>query len=120
MPTAQINARIDKDIKTNGDVAFAAIDCSPTQAIRALWGFASRNRQNKAALRDIIDTLEGKESIENCTMQAEERVKTAERGPCIIKNALREIGATTTSEDLSYDKLLDQAYLDKWEQRGLS
>ena len=119
MPTAQINARIDADKKTLGDLALAEIGCAPTRAVRALWDFAGKNRGNTAVLHDMLETLEGASSL-NSDCKLESRVRLAESGPSIYSDALAELGidrAAVSPED-SYDDLLEQAYIDKMAERG--
>lgn len=54
MPSAQINVRLDSDLKHRGDAALAEIDVSPSDAVRALWGAMAEHGKAATALRDAL------------------------------------------------------------------
>ena len=115
MPTAQINARIDSEVKRNGDRAFAEIGYSPTHVIRAMWDFAGRNRGNKEALRSVMSRIEGTDSTEDDELA--KRICLAEEGPKIFTKALANLGIKNASdtEEVPYEELLAQAYDEKYQ-----
>lgn len=116
MATAQINARIDADVKAAGDAAFAYAGYTPTQAIRALWEFGARNLHDPKKLRSFLDQLENDRSP-GTTM--EDIVKEVEEGPLIYERALREMGIYTMEPcDTPYEELLEQALAEKMIERG--
>ena len=49
--TVQVNARMSRQLRNEGDAALARIGLSPTQAIRALWEKASRLGERSRASR---------------------------------------------------------------------
>lgn len=115
----QINARIDVDVKVAGDAAFANAGYTPTQAIRAFWGFAAKNVHNREKVSALLETIEDKDdSPRKRTM--EEIREEVERGPRIIEQALREMGIENPSPPTkTYEELREEAYLEKWAERGL-
>ena len=64
MPVAidavQMNTRIDRTLKREGDAALAAAGFTPSQAVRALWENAVRMRREPESLRNF---LTGKEPL---------------------------------------------------------
>ena len=58
MPVAidavQMNTRIDRTLKREGDAALAAAGFTPSQAVRALWEIAVRMRREPESLRDYL------------------------------------------------------------------
>ena len=120
MSTAQINARIDSAVKESGDRALANAGYSPTRAIRALWEFAGKNGHDAKRLRDLLAELEGNSSGSDIDAEAYRRMELAKNGPRIIERALEEMGIENHEPSgLSYDELREQAYLEKWTERGL-
>lgn len=56
---AQMNTRIEADLKRQGDAALARAGYSPSQAVRALWSFAARNAHAPSDVADMLRTLDG-------------------------------------------------------------
>ena len=54
MDAVQMNVRIDRELKREGDAALATIGYTPSQAVRALWENAVRLRRNPDALRNYL------------------------------------------------------------------
>lgn len=120
MATAQINARIDADVKARGDQALSSIGYSPTRIIRAVWEFAGRNANNRKTLREWVESLESEEA--KAQRDAEQKAweeKLAE-GPRIIERAYREMGIEHPRPlDISDEELLYEAHMEKMIERGL-
>ena len=124
MATAQINARIDANVKALGDQALLSIGYSPTRIIRAVWEFAGRNASNREALRAWVDSLEDEMTIAQRDAKIEAWEKKIAEGPLIIERTLREMGIehytpTDFSDEDAYDDLLEEALLEKQMERGL-
>ena len=120
MTTAQINARIDSNLKESGDRSLASVGYTPTKAIRRLWEFASRNAHDRRKLRALFDELEGGQSQTASADAAQQRMERVKEGPLIFERALQEMGIEDHAmSGLSEDELLAQAYQEKWEERGL-
>ena len=55
MPNAQMNFRIDAELKRRGDERFARFGCTPSEAMRRLYEVAARyDDESEAALRAVI------------------------------------------------------------------
>ena len=57
MGSVQMNVRIDRALKASGDSVFQEAGITPSEAIRRLWGFASRNRANRQAVTALMESL---------------------------------------------------------------
>ena len=57
MDSVQMNVRIDRALKSSGDSVFQEVGITPTEAIRRLWSFASRNRANRQAVASLMESL---------------------------------------------------------------
>ncbi len=91
--TAQINARIDPQLKSKGDAALASAGFTPTQAVRFLWEFASLHASSP---EDIVSFLRpGQKGIaaKNRAAQKEELLRIAEEKAGLFECRLKEAGA---------------------------
>ena len=122
MATAQINARIDAQLKTAGNQALSQAGYSPTQAIRLLWSYAAEHWHDIAAIEKLFDLLKG-EADSSLNGQASLRVRRAQEGPLIFEDACAEMGisehAINVISKLADEDLLEQAHLNKLEEREL-
>lgn len=64
MESVQMNVRIDRALKTSGDSVFSEVGITPTEAIRRLWSFASRNRSNRQAVSGLMESLRDPDVIQ--------------------------------------------------------
>lgn len=55
MASMQMNVRIDEELKSQGDAVFAKLGYSPTQVIRAVWGFAASKQNDLEAVEKVLD-----------------------------------------------------------------
>ncbi|MBQ9043621.1 MAG: translation repressor RelB [Eggerthellaceae bacterium] len=91
MAAVQMNTRIDKTLKEQGDASFAEFGYSPSEAVRLVWGFAARNRHNHRVMAEFIDTLDdSKEVAARAEKQA--RIDAILRGPALIQQFFEERG----------------------------
>lgn len=52
--TAQINVRLDRDLKQRGDAALAEMGISPSDAVRALWAKAAMRGKSLEAVKKLL------------------------------------------------------------------
>lgn len=83
-PVAQINVRIDRDLKAEGDAVLAEAGMSPTSIVRSLW---TKLAQRGTALDDVVAALD-----------AEGRVTTEEQAAIDAKMAVVERSARRRDE----------------------
>ncbi len=114
--TAQINVRIDADLKGRGDVALAAAGLTPSQAVRALWELAdSRAAEPEFILRAIMPGRV-------CTAEGERAARLRRReeafscGSRIVEDAYRAAGLSwpACENTLSYGELKERAYEERY------
>ena len=118
MTPVQMNVRIDRDLKREGDQAFAEIGYTPTEVVREVWGFASRNRHKRRVLADMVNAL--KDPHELAEENAAEQRRLAEfkellgKGRRQIEKICEQGGIELSSlaplGDGGYDALLSDAY----------
>ena len=119
--TSQVNARIDSTLKESGDRALASIGYTPTRAVRVLWDFCSKTAHDKKRLKSTFDLLEGANSETEQDDEVQMRIELVKEGPRIFERALEEMGVTCMEPSgLTDVELLEQAYRDKWVERGLT
>ncbi len=111
-PTAQINARIDPELKKRGDAALSAAGISPTEAVRALWKLVSDNdSQSDAALAALFPDRFGPDEseLDDARLKKTAAIKS---GPDIVKDAYRSAGLPWPPEAaaLSSGESIDAAY----------
>ena len=120
MVASQVNVRLDSALKRSGDQALSSIGYTPTRAVRALWTFCGNAAHDTKKLRAIFALLEGGEAENGTQDETRMKMKRVEEGPLIFENALREMGVEDLAPSgLSDEELLEQAYRDKWAERGL-
>ena len=111
--TAQINARIDPELKARGDEALAAAGLSPTQAIRALWELAARNADRPDAIGSALCPDRDRKTDAARESRRAARLAAAQRGPTIVAQAYPAIGIQShdaPAPELSYDELKELAH----------
>ena len=122
MATAQINARINAQIKTAGDRALSQAGYSPTQAIRLLWNYAAEHWHDISAIQSLFELLKGETDV-TADNETTKRVHRAQEGPSIFDAACAEMGiserALAVLSKRSDEELLELAYLGKLEEREL-
>lgn len=115
--TAQINARIDGDLKAAGDRALARAGYTTTGAIRALWERFASLADDPEKISEIIEPNEAKM---DAASTSHVRGK-ARDGADIFSDALGDLGIQVTAPERepSYDELRERALLERLEERGL-
>lgn len=112
----QMNTRISKQLKSDGDAALALIGLSPSQAVRALWEKAARRgeelEQIRAFLkeegRDESDTVSKKQkSMQEFWKYMDAMYAKLDIDPSLV-------------QDYSEDELLEEYWQERMEGRGLS
>ena len=122
MAAVQMNVRLDDALKREGDEVFSDAGFTSTEVVRAVWGFARRNRHNRRAVVDLMRSLRDPQEVEREQAAREKRIAEAEdwleRGSRIIRDYYAQFGIDydslppLTHED--YDRLLEEAYAEKY------
>lgn len=110
---SQMNVRIDEQLRVEGNQAFEEVGWSPSQATRALWGYAARNRRNPRKLKEIQSLLEGCEP-------RPVHASRVQRAAQLVKDSLAELGVDVYQhEPTPVAELKEEAFLERWTERGL-
>lgn len=111
--TIQLNARLDKDLKSSGDAALALIGLSPTQAVRALWEKAAKRGKD---LEEIAQLLSPKAQ----SKPASEQEDPVKQGWSFMEEAYASLGIDpSVIRDYAHDELLADALEERMAERGL-
>ena len=109
---AQINVRLDANLKRTGDAALSSAGMTPSQAVRALWQLAASLADRPGVLQDIL-------SPDRARAEQREREKAAKRklidqGSELFITACRESGIDLAKAQPSGDEELKRnAYADR-------
>lgn len=115
--TVQLNTRISADLKEQGDQALARAGYTPSQAVRALWEFATRHAHEPSAVHAI---LEDEDTAKDAADEAQARLGAFEEGLHIVDDAYKTLGISPHDarefEHLDYKVLRDMYYEECLEQ----
>ncbi len=114
--SAQVNARIDPELKRLGDEGLAAAGLTPTQAVRALWSMAASCVNEPERLRAALLPKEIEEERQGRETERRRRVELARAGADIMKSAYRDMGLDwpPSTSGLSYEELKELAYRERF------
>lgn len=121
--TAQMNIRIDAALKEQGDEALARIGYTPSQMVRTLWGYAARHTTDPGALAKMVEALEEKSQVEPDPIEEKRRV--LHEGWAMMDEFRKTWGleANVPEDDDErmeyYERLREEAYFERLEERGL-
>lgn len=113
---AQVNARIDPELKRSGDKGLAAAGISPTEGVRALYALASLYAKKP---RKLIAALypKAEEQAERAAADTRARkLKLIDEGASIVADARAELGISASPSAIapSFEDLVERAYDDKY------
>lgn len=95
---AQINARIDANLKVSGDAALAEAGLTPTKAIRAMWGRFSSLADQPEKIRELVSGQQA-ESSSAARVERDRKLALAREGSQIVARSLASRGISVP-EDL--------------------
>lgn len=114
---AQVNARMDSELKHSGDAALAKAGWTPTQAVRALWSFASKHADEPEKVALLFSSAS---DVAADDIARAERIKRrrelAARGPKLMEEAYRSAGMSWPPDPspLSNEELKEAAFIDQY------
>ena len=119
--TTQMNTRIDRDLKAQGDAALASIGLSASEAVRLLWKKASKRGKD---LQEVASLLV-EESRDAEADSVSEKLAVARRGWELVPSFFESRGGRRAegvpNEPLVDDKeLLAEAMFERLVERGLA
>ncbi len=120
MPNAQMNFRIDAELKRRGDERFARLGCTPSEAMRRLYECAARyDDESEAVLTSIIkpEGLSPKEEGEKRAQAILDFQASLQAQREAMGIPLRDPSHAPTDEEL--EELLYEAKIERLAERGL-
>ena len=116
---AQVNVRIDANLKTAGDAALAKAGLTPTKAIRALWQRFAELADRPEKVRELVESRDVFAPAERA--EQGRKLSLAREGSMIVSRSLAERGVVVPEgfEELSYEELREQVLLERLRERGL-
>lgn len=119
---AQINVRIERSLKEEGDAALAEVGLSPTQVVRDLWG---RLAQRGTALSEVMSVLGSDEytSDERAAIRARLEILdriTRRRDELASRLGLSVADMPIYPDGYEWQERVQQERVRKWDRRGLS
>lgn len=118
---AQMNVRMDAELKVRGDRVLEKAGLTPTRAVRALW-------ERIGALADrpheVVELLQPTRDVVDPDAEAERqrKLKAAEEGAQIVARSLADRGIdikSTPVDDTPYEELRERVLLERLQERGL-
>lgn len=121
---AQVNARMDSELKRAGDAALAKAGWTPTQAVRALWSFAAGHADDPDKVSSVFSSVNAT-ALEDA--ERAERVKRRRelvaRGPKLMEDSCKAMGIPWPPKPISWtdEEWKEQAFIEqfgeKWWER---
>lgn len=100
MEVAQLNVRIDAQVKREGDAALARMGMTATEAVRALWSYLAK--------AGGVPSFMTEQDVESAT--STQASHAGADGAGMALTLARAQGLAGTVEETSYDELRDLAF----------
>ena len=115
----QLNIRIDRELKAEGDSALSLIGFSTSEAVRALWKKAARRGKDLEEVAELLSQTTGRRLKEEATTEAQDLVR---QGWELMDGVYASLGVDLELErDFpSDDDLLERALFERMAERGLA
>lgn len=116
----QLNTRIDKELKRNGDAVFARHGLTPSEAVRALWEYAAKNQDLPPFMQNDAGSI-----ARNSNPELERKLLLARDGAGLALRVAKEqcgyVGSDSiTLSEQEWDSLIDRAYDDMLDEMEAS
>lgn len=112
---AQINVRLDADLKRSGDVALSRAGMTPSQAVRALWQLAASLTDRPGVLQDILLPNRARAEQREREKAAKRKLELIDMGSHLFASACGESGIDMARAQPSDDEELKRtAYADRY------
>lgn len=113
--SAQINVRLDANLKRIGDAALSSAGMTPSQAVRALWQLAASLADRPGALQDILSPERARAEQREREKAARRKLGLIDRGSQLFAIACRESGIDVARAQPTGDEELKRsAYADRY------
>lgn len=112
---AQINVRLDADLKRSGDAALSRAGMTPSQAVRALWQLAASLADRPGALQDILAPGRARAEQREREKAAKHKLELIDQGSQLFAAVCRESGIDLAKVQPSgNEELKRSAYADRY------
>lgn len=112
---AQINVRLDADLKRSGDVALSRAGMTLSQAVRALWQLAALLTDRPGVLQDILLSNRAQAEQREREKAARRKLELIDTGSQLFVTACGESGIDMAKARPSGDEELKRnAYADRY------
>ncbi|MDB1866491.1 hypothetical protein PMX26_08660 [Collinsella aerofaciens] len=112
---AQINVRLDADLKRSGDAALSSAGITPSQAVRALWQLAASLADRPGALQDILSPGRARAKQREREKAAKHKLELIDQGSQLFAAVCRESGIDLARVQPSgNEELKRNAYADRY------
>lgn len=113
--SAQINVRLDANLKRTGDAALSSAGMTPSQAVRALWQLAASLADRPGALQDILSPDRARAEQHEREKAARRKLGLIDQGSQLFAIACRESGIDVPKAQPTGDEELKRnAYADRY------
>ena len=113
--SAQINVRLNADLKRSGDAALSSAGMTPSQAVRALWQLAASLADRPGALQDILSPDRARAEQHEREKAARRKLGLIDQGSQLFAIACRESGIDVPKAQPTGDEELKRnAYADRY------
>ena len=104
--SAQMNVRMDRQLKEAGDAVLASLGMTPSQAVRALWEYLVINERmpSKEGVAEILSDETNQRFVES----------RAAQGSHIIRDSCLKYGIPIPEFSGDYDDLYEEAMADRY------
>ncbi len=101
MDAVQMNIRIDRELKREGDAAFNSVGYTPSQAVRLLWKIAVSLRDRPEELAAYLKGPAFEQSVDSCQQEKGERdakLRSFQEGQRKISEMIGELGISSEAD----------------------
>lgn len=118
MPAVQMNTRIDRQLKKDGDRAFAQAGYTPSDAVRLLWAWAASRTHEPQQISSFFE----KECMDDSAKAVVSRKRMlAKQGGTLVEKFREENGLVAGEKFVNQPvkTLKEIALLERYEEKGL-
>lgn len=113
--SVQMNTRIDRELKREGDSVLEQAGLTPTEAVRCLYELALRYRDRPQELRELLAPSSQEERAAR-EAELERRLRVAQEGATMCQRFYDEHGITPDPimANMPYDELRELALMEEY------
>lgn len=113
--TVQMNVRMDANLKKAGDEALASIGLTPTETVRMVWEAAADRKQGLAEIEKLSSAARSSKQAASSQLHG----GFADVWEAVDRFVKERGYAGSPLPDLTDEELLEEALVERMEERGL-